>query len=718
MKVKQSFYARLLCTLLVIPGLTMLVGCPPPPPDGSGTGGNLTGQIAIENANGSPLILDGAQARVGADAPSDVTDNGFSGKLRRNAPGLIVIENANGDPLLMAVLAQDDAADPDADVEIEVTYQTTAVALVYLMPLIAQDLPADQVAMLALIGSLPQTSALTEAIAAALTANSTAGILDDAGVQAALEAAIDATFAQATTVIAGGNVNARVTITPTESDAVTVVQDDTDLTLFDVTNGGRRRVNAFVLSDGSSLELGSIGSLLSINPVASPTGELTSTVAEAVGDVIDVYGLGFADGLPDLAEVSRWGRPSALTMLDNMVNPIIKLVLNVPAVPSDVVDSLATSLTADSGEGTNTVLEFLTRCQQQNYLSAVELVATQMLSELSQDEWALVRSILGEFLTEAEIAAFIDSEPVSVPTQILDAVDALANISLALGNLANLNHSTAFTLSPPPPDCGNGTCGEGETCVNCAEDCGVCPPPEPVCGDAACNGEEQCETCEQDCGPCDDDGDGLVDLSVTCVGTPTSPTAGQTINWTATPAFADASATTGATFCWGSSCTGSPFGASNGVVTGATQMTTSVSAGGTSVANVQVTVGEQTAIAQCQVTEATSGGGGGGGGGPTTFTLSVTLIRAQNQGYVTEATVFTGGVPSNPQITCPELASLGRSCVESYATGMVVPLLRYAPEGFVFIGWEGDAAACGTNDSCIITMDANKSVTARFAVAP
>lgn len=708
MKAQHTKYARSLGSMIAVAGLSLLVGCPPatPDPDGSGTGGNLTGRINAEGVD-----LDGATARVGSGEPGEVTDGSFTGKLRPNAPGLIVIANDDGDPLLLAVLAQDDGASDDDEIEIDVTFQTTAVALVYLMPLITQETPADQVAMLALISSLPQTSALTDAIQAALTANPTTGILDDAGVQAALESAIDATFAQASAALAGGGTNARVVITPTELDSVTVTQDDTDLTLFDVTNGSRRRISAFVASTGASLELGSIGSFLSINPVADPTGQLTSTVAEADGDVIDVFGLGFADGLPAVADVDQWGRPSALTMLDNMVNPIIKLVLNVPSVPADVVDALAESLTTVSND-TNTVIDFLTSVQQQDYLGAVELVATRMLSELSQDEWALVRSILDEFLTADEIDAFVNSGPVSVPTDLLNAVDSLANVSLVLGDLANTNHSTAFTLAPEPPDCGNGTCGDDETCVTCPADCGVCPPPDPVCGDAECNGEENCETCEQDCGPCDDDGDGMVDLSVSCAGLPTGPTAGQTINWTATATFADGSSTAGATFCWGSSCTGSPFGPSNGAVTGATQATTSVSAGGTSVANVQVTIGEQTAIAQCQVTEVT-----GGGGGPTSFTLAVTLIRVDNQGYVTEATIFTNGVPSTPQLTCPELTTLGRSCTESYPANTSVPLLRYAPEGYVFLGWEGDATACGTADSCMIVMDANKNVTARFGRA-
>jgi len=45
--------------------------------------------------------------------------------------------------------------------------------------------------------------------------------------------------------------------------------------------------------------------------------------------------------------------------------------------------------------------------------------------------------------------------------------------------------------------CGDGTCGEGETCELCPDDCGNCEG----CGDGACDDVETCETCPQDC-PC------------------------------------------------------------------------------------------------------------------------------------------------------------------------------------------------------------------------
>ena len=60
---------------------------------------------------------------------------------------------------------------------------------------------------------------------------------------------------------------------------------------------------------------------------------------------------------------------------------------------------------------------------------------------------------------------------------------------------------------PAGPRCGDGTCNSGESCSNCAQDCGACPPPPdvpmgPRCGDGTCNSGENCSNCMQDCGAC------------------------------------------------------------------------------------------------------------------------------------------------------------------------------------------------------------------------
>lgn len=70
----------------------------------------------------------------------------------------------------------------------------------------------------------------------------------------------------------------------------------------------------------------------------------------------------------------------------------------------------------------------------------------------------------------------------------------------------------ATPVAPTP--CGNGTCGAGETCVNCPADCGVCPP----CGNGVCEANETCGGCPGDCGACPTCGNGVCEGNETCGG--------------------------------------------------------------------------------------------------------------------------------------------------------------------------------------------------------
>lgn len=96
--------------------------------------------------------------------------------------------------------------------------------------------------------------------------------------------------------------------------------------------------------------------------------------------------------------------------------------------------------------------------------------------------------------------------------------------------------------SPLPAKCPNGTCDPGETCQNCAADCGECPscgnktcepnlgencsscPQDcgdcPTCGDGFCNGNETCASCAPDCGMCPGCGDGKCSSTETCYSCP------------------------------------------------------------------------------------------------------------------------------------------------------------------------------------------------------
>ncbi|MDQ3781806.1 MAG: InlB B-repeat-containing protein, partial [Actinomycetota bacterium] len=90
---------------------------------------------------------------------------------------------------------------------------------------------------------------------------------------------------------------------------------------------------------------------------------------------------------------------------------------------------------------------------------------------------------------------------------------------------------------------------------------------------------------------------------------------------------------------------------------------------------------------------ATFGGGGGG-----TFLLTVT-----------KSGTGQGNVSSSPTgIKC------GSDCTQSYASGTVVTLTAAARSGNTFAGWSG---ACTGTGSCVVTMNAAKTVTATFNAA-
>ena len=66
-----------------------------------------------------------------------------------------------------------------------------------------------------------------------------------------------------------------------------------------------------------------------------------------------------------------------------------------------------------------------------------------------------------------------------------------------------------------------------------------------------------------------------------------------------------------------------------------------------------------------------------------------------------------GMVTSNPAgIDC------GSICSSSFSNGTIVTLIANAPGNRVFAGWGGDCS--GTEPTCTLTMDGNKTVTATF----
>jgi hypothetical protein len=85
---------------------------------------------------------------------------------------------------------------------------------------------------------------------------------------------------------------------------------------------------------------------------------------------------------------------------------------------------------------------------------------------------------------------------------------------------------------------------------------------------------------------------------------------------------------------------------------------------------------------------------------PSNFLLNVSK---NGQGTVTSTS------PPSPAISC------GATCSQNYPGGAVVTLTATPAAGWQFSGWSG---ACGGTGTCVVTMDASKSVTATFTLSP
>lgn len=83
------------------------------------------------------------------------------------------------------------------------------------------------------------------------------------------------------------------------------------------------------------------------------------------------------------------------------------------------------------------------------------------------------------------------------------------------------------------------------------------------------------------------------------------------------------------------------------------------------------------------------------------------VLRPQVMLSVVRSGTGTGTVRSEPPgIRC------GRDCLQRYGPGTEVTLIARPAPGSVFAGWTG--AACGTSPRCAITIEENRTVTARF----
>ncbi len=95
-------------------------------------------------------------------------------------------------------------------------------------------------------------------------------------------------------------------------------------------------------------------------------------------------------------------------------------------------------------------------------------------------------------------------------------------------------------------------------------------------------------------------------------------------------------------------------------------------------------------------------------------TATFTLIPAE----MFDLTVSVQGTGTGTVSSTPAGIDCGADCSQTYDEGTLVSLTASADPGSTFTGWGGDGAACGSNPSCDVTMDAARNVTATFTLIP
>ncbi|MBI5061274.1 MAG: hypothetical protein HZB67_03090 [Candidatus Aenigmarchaeota archaeon] len=111
----------------------------------------------------------------------------------------------------------------------------------------------------------------------------------------------------------------------------------------------------------------------------------------------------------------------------------------------------------------------------------------------------------------------LDSINTTIPcsSQVLSIADGWHQLVAWMNDTSGGWHASQrvfFTVNTTTAFCGDHSCGGGESCSSCSQDCGACPS----CGDGSCNGNETCSTCPSDCGVCVVCGDGECNGNETC----------------------------------------------------------------------------------------------------------------------------------------------------------------------------------------------------------
>ena len=94
------------------------------------------------------------------------------------------------------------------------------------------------------------------------------------------------------------------------------------------------------------------------------------------------------------------------------------------------------------------------------------------------------------------------------------------------------------------------------------------------------------------------------------------------------------------------------------------------------------------------------------------LSITAAFVKTMNDSHI--LTVTKEGTGSGTVISSPSGIDCGTDCSEAYDYETVVTLTATADTGAEFSGWSG--GGCSGTGTCVVTMDADKTVTATFNI--
>ncbi len=320
-----------LCLALALAGI--FVGCsggggstPTPPADPRPI---VTGTVQLPAGNPDELTI-----QAGINKPVAISGGSFGVRLFDNAPAVITAVDKSGAPVLMSfslAISRSKGYRSRAVESQGLSPESTAIALVYLVPTIAQNSPDLQEAVKSKIASLPETLKLANAIRNSLQQNQGMSPLSDPTVSLAYTSAVQAmitTMDQTQAQLSRG-----ITISPSQASGIgmNVWEEDSAIKGVTVRNIYGRWVS--VVPDNEDSKIVGPCELIFMGFPQPKTDNIPVRFSDE-NMAIKVYGIGHQIPPSGTEDRKLWAPIAGLTVVEQWLVPIADSILNI-AFPAD-----------------------------------------------------------------------------------------------------------------------------------------------------------------------------------------------------------------------------------------------------------------------------------------------------------------------------------------------------------------------------------------------